>query len=123
MLGSHREPAHVGVNVNGLKQAVDSLIRVGLQSRERSQEFKTIHKPTTESLIPYLLVAVGRIDVVSCRVVAASGLGVQAGRLAKGRSRLGPLFGHLEEVGRPLVAVNGFLDFVGAIAENIRKKN
>jgi hypothetical protein len=76
----HGEPAHVGVDLDGLHQAVDGLCGVRL------------------------LEAVGAVHEVGSRVVLAARFAVQVGRLAERLSSLIPLLGHFEHVARPLIA-------------------
>ena len=56
-----------------------------------------------------LLVTVGGIDVVGRGLVLVSELGVVLGQGDEGVTRLRPLLGHLEQVGGPLVALQGLI--------------
>lgn len=69
----------------------------------------------------HLLITIGRIDKVGGRIVTAAGLGMEIGGFAECRPGLGPLLGHLEHVGRPLVAFYGFFYLVRA-TPGTRKK-
>ena len=116
MLRSHREPAHIGVNVDCLQQTVDRFIWVGLVG-ERAMMKISLQKQCaanrhTGSLKTYFLVAVRCVHVVGGRVVSAARLGVQVGRLTEGRSGLAPFLSHLKHICRPLVTFYGLLDLV-----------